>query len=53
MENLGVTEVDAIELKKAIERMRTCKATLAQSVPVRERHGSSCVECTYSTCKAI
>ncbi len=34
-----MSEVEAIELRKAVERMHTCKAKLAQSVPVRERHG--------------
>ncbi len=27
------------DLKRAVESMHHCKATLAQSVPVRERHG--------------
>ncbi len=36
-------EVDDLVLKKAVERMHTCKATLAQSVPVRERHGDATV----------
>lgn len=31
---------DTIQLRTAVERMHTCKATLAQSVPVRERHGN-------------
>ena len=34
---LSVTEVDATELRRAVERMHACKATLAQSVPVKER----------------
>ena len=37
-----MTEVE-IQLKLAVERMHTCKATLAQSVPVRERHGDMTV----------
>ena len=32
-------EVEAAELKRAIESMHDCKARLAQSVPVREGHG--------------
>ncbi len=31
------------DLRRAIERMHTCKAILAQSVPVRERHGNMTV----------
>ncbi len=34
---------DDIQLREAVERMHTCKATLAQSVPVRERHGDTTV----------
>jgi hypothetical protein len=30
-------------LQQALERMHTCKATLAQSVPVTERHGGAVV----------
>jgi hypothetical protein len=33
-----MNEVEGAELKRAVERMHTCKATLTQSVPVRERH---------------
>ncbi len=36
-------EVEGAELKLAVERMHTCKATLTQSVPVRERHGDAVV----------
>jgi len=36
-------EVDSKELVQAIEGMHACKATLAQSVPVRERHGDATV----------
>jgi hypothetical protein len=35
--------VDISELVAAVERLHTCKATLAQSVPVTERHGSAVV----------
>jgi hypothetical protein len=35
--------VEASELKVAVERMHHCKAGLAQSVPVRERHGDATV----------
>ena len=38
-----VTEVETQELQRAVERLHTCKATLAQSVPVTERHGSAVV----------
>jgi len=31
-----MTEVDVIQLQRAVERMHTCKAALAQSVPVTE-----------------
>jgi len=31
------------ELRRAVERMHTCKATLTQSVPVTERHGDAVV----------
>jgi hypothetical protein len=31
-------EVDNNELRKAVERMHNCKARLAQSVPVKEKH---------------
>lgn len=34
-----VDQIRLEELQRAVERMHTCKATLAQSVPVRERHG--------------
>jgi hypothetical protein len=30
---------EVAELQLAVERMHTCKATLLQSVPVKERHG--------------
>ena len=36
-------EADLSDLQRAVERMHTCKATLAQSVPVRERHGNATV----------
>jgi hypothetical protein len=32
-----------LNIQAAIERMHGCKATLAQSVPVRERHGDTTV----------
>jgi hypothetical protein len=35
--------VDISELVAAVERLHTCKATLAQSVPVTERHGRAVV----------
>jgi hypothetical protein len=38
-----MTEIDTAELKRAVESMHDCKATLAQSVPVRERHGDATV----------
>jgi hypothetical protein len=38
-----MTEVGIEDLQRAIERMHTCKATLAQSAPVTERHGSAVV----------
>ena len=38
-----MTKVEDVELRRAVERMHTCKATLAQSVPVRERHGDATV----------
>jgi hypothetical protein len=34
---------DVTELQEAIERMHTCRATLVQSAPVKERHGSATV----------
>jgi len=36
-------DVGEDELQRAVERIHTCKATLAQSVPVRERHGEAVV----------
>lgn len=36
-------EVEDAELQRAVERMHTCKATLVQSVPVKERHGNATV----------
>jgi hypothetical protein len=36
-------EVESRELHKAVESMHDCKARLAQSVPVRERHGDATV----------
>jgi hypothetical protein len=39
----NIVEVDIPELKVAVERMHDCKARLAQSVPVRERHGKATV----------
>ena len=36
-------EVQYEELRRAVERMHTCKAMLAQSVPVRERHDETTV----------
>jgi hypothetical protein len=38
-----MNEVSSNELRDAIERMHDCKARLAQSVPVRERHGGATV----------
>jgi hypothetical protein len=38
-----VHEIQLEDLQRAVERMHTCKARLAQSVPVRERHGSKTV----------
>jgi hypothetical protein len=36
-------EVEATELRQAVEAMHDCNARLAQSVPVRERHGDATV----------
>jgi hypothetical protein len=36
-------DVESTELHKAVESMHDCKAHLAQSVPVRERHGDATV----------
>jgi hypothetical protein len=36
-------EVEATSLQHAVEAMHDCKARLAQSVPVRERHGDATV----------
>ena len=36
-------EVEAIELRQAVESMHDCNARLAQSVPVRERHSEATV----------
>ncbi len=36
-------EVEPDQIQRAVERMHTCKATLAQSVPVRERHDNATV----------
>ncbi len=33
---MGAMDIEASELQKAVERMHTCKAMLAQSVPVTE-----------------
>jgi hypothetical protein len=38
-----MTEVAANELRAAVEHQHHCKACLAQSVPVRERHGDATV----------
>src|ERR1700685_3730495 len=38
-----MNEVSESELKITVERLHTCGATLAQSVPVRERHGDTTV----------
>ena len=38
-----MTEVGTIELQRAVEGMHACKATLVQSVPVKERHGNATV----------
>jgi hypothetical protein len=40
MMDKSTIEVDAVQLACAVERMHACKATLAQSTPVRERHGN-------------
>src|SRR5580693_6770203 len=36
-------DVSTDQLKEAVERQHDCKAQLAQSVPVRERHGEAMV----------
>ena len=36
-------EATTVELRRAVESMHDCKACLAQSVPVRERHGDATV----------
>jgi hypothetical protein len=36
-------ELEATELQRAVESLHACKATLAQSVPVREHHGEATV----------
>jgi hypothetical protein len=36
-------DVAATELARAVESMHACNAVLAQSVPVRERHGEATV----------
>jgi hypothetical protein len=36
-------KVEVIELQRAVEHMHHCTARLAQSVPVRERHGGALV----------
>lgn len=38
-----MADVAASELAQAVESMHACKARLAQSVPVRERHGDATV----------
>jgi hypothetical protein len=38
-----MTEVVTDELRAAVERVHTCEAHLAQSVPVRERRGDATV----------
>lgn len=38
-----MNEVANTELQRAVERMHSCKATLAQSVPVIERHCNAVV----------
>ncbi len=40
---IDTMDVEASELKGAVEHMHRCKAHLAQSVPVRERHGDATV----------
>jgi hypothetical protein len=43
MMNKGTLDVEVLELKIAVEKMHHCEARLAQSVPVRERHGDATV----------
>ncbi len=38
-----MAEIESDQLQAAVEAMRHCNATLAQSVPVRERHGEATV----------
>lgn len=38
-----MVEVDAAQLKRAVEMQHGCTATLIQSVPVTERHGNAIV----------
>lgn len=38
-----MTDVDTAELKRAVERMHACDATLIQSVPVKETFGDKVV----------
>jgi hypothetical protein len=38
-----VDKIQIGDLQRAVERMHACQATLAQSVPVRERHGDATV----------
>jgi hypothetical protein len=43
MQVLSLIEVNASELKKAVESQHGCTATFAQSVPVKEMHGDKTV----------
>ena len=38
-----MAEIESDQLQAAVEAMHHCNATLAQSVPVRERHGEATV----------
>jgi hypothetical protein len=40
---MASTEVSESELRQPVEHQHDCKARLAQSVPVRERHGEATV----------
>ncbi len=40
---MASAEVSESELRRAVEHQHGCKARLAQSVPVRERHGDATV----------
>jgi hypothetical protein len=40
---VSMIDVSADQLRVTVERMHTCKATLVQSVPVREQHADATV----------